>query len=204
MPLANLRTNGDVAGIPFRSTIYREADGQIGHGPITLPAAVAGVLTTRTSATAGVITAEGHTISETDIIDIYWEVGGVKGRAYGAVVTDVTGDAITFESAAGDDLPTQSSPLTTMTQVVIDTDWDGDKTIVIAALADQRAHVSFIDDADALQLSLDLTAGEQWDWATGGTVVNPIAGHILDRVAVSHAATEEAEFRMGVLYDSTA
>src|SRR5690606_24192972 len=106
MPVSNFRVNGDIAGIPIRSTIFREAAGHIGHGPITLPAAAAGTLSTRSTDTTGVVTVVGLELGPPAVCAIYW----VVARLYHVDVDSVDGDAVTFSGGEVDVLPTESDP----------------------------------------------------------------------------------------------
>ena len=119
---------GEIAGAPLNSTLSRSADGAIRHGPISLPAADAGTLSTRTTDTSGVATITGTALQIGDTIDIYWD----GGRRYDVDVDNVVGDDVTFSGGAGDILPAESTALTAAEQVSIETDFDGAKLVAIA------------------------------------------------------------------------
>jgi len=81
--------------------------GELITGPAQLAAAFAGTLTTRTSATAGVITTTlPHGLSTSNFIGISWiDANGVMNtRAY-CTITAVTTNTITFSLGTGQNLP---------------------------------------------------------------------------------------------------
>ena len=61
MATSRLTITGDIGGASLNSTMVRSATGQIGQFPITLAAADAGTLSTRTSDTAGTLTPVSYT-----------------------------------------------------------------------------------------------------------------------------------------------
>lgn len=199
MPSARLISNLDIAGLALRSTIVRAASGHIGH-ELTLPSAKAGTLSTRTSDTAGTLTlAENHGIETADKIDLYW----AGGRRYNVTVGTVSGTSVPISDGAGDNLPAEDAEVTAGIRVTLDTDFDGDKLAVLATVLAQRGRLEFYDGDDALQLGLDLVAGEFWSWLSGGTAANPLASDVIDYVVVSTASPVlEAGFKLGALYES--
>ena len=198
MPTSRLTIAGDIGGMAMNSTLTRTADGQIGH-EVTLPAAKSGTLSTRTSDTVGTLTLDaGHGIQTADVIDVYWD----GGRRYNVTVGTVSGNDVPISGGAGDVLPAQDTTVTAQTQQQIDTDFDADLLVAIAALCDQRAHIGFYDGA-ALELSVDLTAAELWHWFNGGTAINPLASASITHMVVTQASATAATFRLGILYDST-
>jgi len=190
---------GEIAGAPLNSTLSRSADGAIRHGPLSLPAAEAGALSTRTTDTSGVATITGTALQIGDTIDIYWD----GGRRYDVDVDNVVGDDVTFSGGAGDILPAESTALTAAEQVSIETDFDGARLVAIGALANVRGHLSF-REGSATELSVDLTAKEAWFWVDQSTAANPLASTVVDTVKASQAgSTAAATLDIGVLYDST-
>ena len=190
---------GEIAGAPLNSTLSRSADGAIRHGPISLPAADAGTLSTRTTDTSGVATIAGTALQIGDTIDIYWD----GGRRYDVDVDNVVGDDVTFSGGAGDILPAESTALTAAEQVSIETDFNGARLVAIGALVNVRGHLSF-REGSATELSVDLTAKEAWFWVDQSTAANPLASTVVDTVKASQAGSiAAATLDMGVLYDST-
>ena len=75
--------------------------------------------------------ATGHGITTGALVDVYWE-GGVR---YGVTVGTVNGQAVPLtDSGAGDVLPADETPIVIGLVTVIDTDFDGDKAAMLAAL----------------------------------------------------------------------
>ncbi len=191
--------SGEIAGAPLNSTLSRSADGAIRHGPIILPAAEAGTLSTRTTDTSGDLTISGTTLQIGDVIDIYWD----GGRRYDVDVTNVVGDDVTFSGGAGDILPAATTAITAAAQVSIDTDFDGATLVAIGALANARGHLSF-QEGGLTELSVDLTAKEAWFWADQSTAANPLAATVVGTVKATQAGSSAAAtLDIGVLYDST-
>lgn len=202
MPQSKLRIVADVGGISITSTLTREADGQLGHGPITLPAAEAGALTTRTDNDTGTITIEDHGFEDGDIVDVYWD----GGRRFGMAVSSAAADTFVVGASvvgAGDNLPAQDTAVIVCKQTVIDSDFDGDKVVAIAAKLSARGHMSIRDDSDVHAVSVDLAAGEVWHWTDALAGANPLAGELVGSLAISHASLSPATFAFGLLYDST-
>jgi len=76
---------------------------------VVLPVGKAGVLTTRTNDTVGVITSAGHGLTGSETIAVFWDdpTTGDPKRCYRCTLTGGTGvgDTIGFTAAAGDVLP---------------------------------------------------------------------------------------------------
>lgn len=199
---SRLSISGEIAGAPLNSSLSRSADGAIRHGPLTLPAAEAGDLSTRTTDTTGVLTIAGTTLQIGDTIDVYWE-GGEGGRRYDVAVDNVAGDDVTFSGGAGDILPAVSTPITAARQVSIATDFDGADLVAIGALCSARGHLSF-QEGGVTELSVDLSAREVWFWIDQSTAPNPLVSTVVGAVKASQAGPiAPATLDMGVLYDST-
>lgn len=201
MPSATLTVSGDIGGVVMNSTLQRTADGQIGQGPVTVAAAKAGTLDTRSTDTTGIIGSTAHGMTDGDVMDIYWD----GGRRYDVdVVAGTDTDNITFSGGTGDVLPAATTAVTVQEQLVIDIDFVGDNLKAIGALCTKRGHISFRDSGGSTLLSVDLIANEAWFWLDGGTAVNPLAGDtVADLVYTQSDSANTATTRVGVLYDST-
>jgi hypothetical protein len=199
MPTGVIATNIALAGISIQGNITRTASGQISH-ELSLPAAEAGTLSTRTSDTDGTATLGAtHDIETGDVVDIYWD-GGV---AYGASVGTVAGTSVPFTGASGDVLPDQDTVITMDKQVEINTDFDGDDMSMMAVVSTKRGHVCFEEDDDTVIVAQELLANEGWTWASNTNVTNPLAGDPVGKVMVSNGdSTAAATLKIGVLYDS--
>jgi len=196
---SQLSITGEIAGAPLNASINRSADTGIRHGPITLPAAEAGTLSTRTTDTTGILTITDTALEIGDVIDIYWD-GGMR---YDVDVDNVAGTAVTFSGGDGDNLPTQDDPITAAEQVTIETVFDGANLVAIGALCTQRGHLSF-QESDVTELSVELTASEPWSWVDGQQITNPLVATVVGAVKATQASSSAtATLNMGILYDST-
>lgn len=196
---SRLTISGEIAGAPLNSSLSRSADGAIRHGPITLPAAETGTLSTRTTDTTGVLTVTGTTFLIGDTIDIYWD----GGRRYDVDVDNVVGDDVTFSGGAGDILPAAAAPVTAAKQVAIATDFDGANLVAIGALCTARGHLSF-QESGITELSVDLNSREAWFWLDQSTAPNPLVSTLVGAIKASQAGSvAAATLDLGVLYDST-
>ncbi len=199
MPTSTLSLAGEIGGAPLGATLQRTADGSIRQGPITLPAAEAGTLSTRSTDTTGTLTIPGTTLQTGDKIDVYW----AGGRRYDVVVGTVVGDSVPISGGAGDILPAQSTAVTATKQVSIILAFTGDKLVAIGAKLGERGHIS-IRDTGVTALSIDLVKNETWFWLDGQQIANPLAGDSVDGLMVSNASSAaSAVLNIGVLYDST-
>lgn len=158
-------------------------------------AAQTGVLTTRSSGTAGTVTMDsgGHTITTGIRVDVYWS-GGV---AYGATVGTVSGTSVPFTLAQGDALPAA----TTAVRVSIP-----DKeamavsyTAAVAAIAyaalagsDYPATVVFADSGNnTLAVYKPTAASPAAAWEGTSVSTNPFASDVAF-VFLSHGNSDAA------------
>ena len=202
MATATINNTIYIGGIELVGKIERSATLQFGSDGIALPAGLAGTLTTRTSATAGVATlGEGHGVEPDDVVAIFWE----GGRRYGVVVDSVDGQAVTFGNATpgtGDDLPSQGTALVVTPPVAIDVDFAGDLLRMIAARADQRALLDFQAAGGATIAAVDLAAGEPWSWASGTGTDNPFAGEVVAALKAAGGTAAAATLKFGGLVEA--
>jgi len=204
MPTGTMNMTLSAGGITIQGLASRTAEGQISQ-EVSLPAADAGTLTTRTSDTAGTLTmSSGHGISTGDTIDIFWTDGsGVEQCAYGATVGTVSGTSVPFTGASGTILPAAASSITAGGQVAINTDFDGDNVQIIALQSTRTGHFDFQDVGSVSLHAASLTASEPWWWVSGTGVSNPLAGNPVDTLKVSNGdSANAATVKLGVLYDS--
>src|SRR6187399_742202 len=121
MPQGTYGVSLQAGGVSIQSAAVRTGDGVIGI-EATLPAAVAGTLTTRTDNDTGVVTVESHSILDTDTVDVYWS-GGMRKDVD---VTAVTATTISIDAGTGTNLPIATTPVTIVKQVTINVSIDGD------------------------------------------------------------------------------
>lgn len=136
-----------------------------------------GTLDTRTDDDTGIVgLASGHTISDSDTVDVYWS-GGLR---YGMTAT-VCGNDVTVDGGAGDALPVATTSCTVVTQTEINPlNLDGDNAEIVgvfyrnASDTGAKAHIDFQDSGSAPVNELDLVH----ETANGGCdqIVNISAG----------------------------
>lgn len=172
----NNRVSAD--GRTYRQARTVTADGKVTKSP-TLAAAKTGTLTTRTDDNTGVVTGlTGHGVATSDLVDVYW-TGGCR---YGMAAT-VSGNAITLDGGAGDNLPVVNTAVTFM---------EPQLETFIAAAADVQAIVVgcvaqavavFRSDAPATVLAAVVTADSDYVW--DGTTSTPLGDDLVE-VYLSH------------------
>lgn len=187
-----------VGGITISGTLSRSAEGQISQ-VVSLPAAKAGTLSTRTGDTEGELTlGESHGITTGMTVNVYW----TGGRRYGVTVGTVAGLVVPISGGDGDVLPAEDTAVTAAQVVEVDVDFDGDLAVLLAASVSKAGHVDIQDGAGDQIVGLDLAAGEPWVWADGGPLANPLAGETVGQIVAANSATTAGELRFGALYDS--
>jgi hypothetical protein len=189
-------------GRQIEGTIERTAD-DCAASHHTLPAASAGTLTTRSSATAGVATlAADPGIALSDTINVFW----ADGCRYGCDVDLVAGDddeVITFSGGTGDDLPDQDTALFAAPRVPIVLGFDGDDLDMLVVAADARAHADFLD-ADGVSLhQVELTAAEPLAWHTDSWASNELTGNPVAQILASAGTGAETGLDVIVGWDNT-
>jgi len=198
MPEGYLTQTMKVAGVSMSSSITREETGQISH-EVTLPAGKSGTLSTRTDDNTGILTlAEGHGITDSDTIDVFWS-GGLR---YGVDVTSVDGTAVSIDLGDGDNLPTQGTAVVATVQVEIDTDFDGDLLVMFGAACNKRAHLHFTEEDDTSVKAVELTADEGFMWASSQDYSNPLTGEPVGKIQATCGEAAAGTLKIGALYDS--
>lgn len=184
--------------------VLRTGSGAIGYQE-TLVAGTAGTLSTRTSDTAGTLTvATGHSIVTGDTIDVHWDIGGVKGVAYGCTVGTVAaapGDtSIPFTGASGDVLPAQDSSVVASEQLSVNTNIDGDNAKILSLVVETNdkslrtgAHVQFQDSGSAEIAEIDLVTNVPKVWDIEGGSNNPFTGNPITTAKISNGGSVSTE-----------
>ena len=160
-------------------------DGFAGASPSILPAKT-GTLTTRTDNDTGVVTAEtGHGIISTDLVDVYWD-DGKRVR----MVATVSGDAVSLDGGAGDNLPAQDTEVTMMVPQSEVVGIVGNNMVALLARADTRATIH-LKNGGTVHHTIDIaSATDGYGWNSTDGVTNPIAG---DTVLTAHMSHDDAE-----------
>lgn len=195
-----------IGGMSISSVQNREADNAAAFSP-TIPVGTAGVLTTRTDNDTGTITAAGHGIPDTTVVDVYW-AGGAR---YGMVTGSADTDTFVIDGGSGDNLPAQTTALVVSPRFNINIALDGDEAELVALKLETadlnstlRGHVAFFDADDDEIAAMPLTANDVQLYDIGGGSDNPFTGDPITyaRASVS-SSTETGVLRIGVLQDST-
>ena len=202
MPTGTINVAASIAGLSIQTTRTRTASGQISH-EVSLPAATAGTLATRTGDDEGVFTLAGHDLLVNDVIDVYW----ASGVRYGMKVTAVSGNDVTAGGisgpGAGDVLPAVDTAVAVGQQVEVDTDFDGDKLEMIMIASTRRGHFDFQASGGSSLEAQELRAGEQWEWCSGVGITNPLASGVVDVLMVSNGdSSGAATLKMALIYNS--
>jgi len=154
----------------------------------TLPAGVAGTLTTRTGNDEGIATmSSGHGIESDDIVDVYW-TGGVR---FG-MTASVSGTAVSLDGGDGDALPTQSTGLVLDVQENAAFEVTGDDVTSLTISSTKRGAISFLDGDSAVLLSIELSAGIDYEWTSSDPYhENPLDGMSVASVSFSNGNSSE-------------
>jgi len=199
-----------IGGVSMSSTITRTKSSPLSHS-ITVPAGNTSTDFTKTDNDTGEAElASAHTITDGDVVDVFWGTASVR---YGMIAT-VDGTTVGLEGGAGDNLPDSDTTLIVATQQHINTaDLDGDEVYMVAAAMDQIGHMhlrsSEASGAGGSLLAKRLAANEVWEWhSTVGTdpaddASNDLAGSTLAQIDVSNGSTTAATFKFAALYDAT-
>lgn len=218
MATATISLTVRAAGETVTSSQTRTEDGVVAVTP-TCPHAFAGVLTTRTSATEGVITATGIDLTDSDKAVLTWEAanGDLKHR-YDvdiAVATTDSGSAsgtsddefeVTFSGGAGDDLPVADYTVNIALQVLANITFDFDDVDEFTVYMNVRGVVAFLDGTDTEKWVGDLAAGRIAFWARDMGFEEPFTGTPVTYVLCGSGSTATATSflpKVLVLYDAT-
>ncbi len=168
-------------------------DGAEVASPVSVLAAQAGTLTTRTNDTSGTITmtSGSHGITTGQRVDLYF----VGGSCYGAVVGTVSGTTVPIASVQGGDiLPLDESPITVGIPESVPFDVDGDNVSALClsrATASVRCQYVFLDAEDNMVLAVENASGQIYTY--DGTGTNPLAEALPVLVWISHEYTGAAD-----------
>jgi hypothetical protein len=162
--------------------------------PAKIPAAKAGgSITTRTDNDTCIVTMPGgHGIITGDRIDVYWDIGGVKGSRRGMAAT-VAVNAVTLDLGAGDNLPANLSPVILAIAQPFDLDLTGSNLTGVCVYTEKRGSVVFAQNDGTLIYGKHLLRdGKVWGWDKEDGETNPLAGGAIGQVFLSHSDTTAA------------
>jgi hypothetical protein len=167
------------------SVIVREDETQA-SSDVSLPAAVSGTLTTRTSDSVGVVTVASHSITTSDKVAVFWS-GGYR---YNVAVSATSGTTISIGSGgSGDNLPAASTALTVCKETTLSFSHVGNDIKGMVVHSPQRMSMNVRDTVPASQVAADVPANEGWFWISNATGTSPFAGDTLQDIILANADT---------------
>jgi len=167
------------------SVIVREDETQA-SSDVSLPAAVSGTLTTRTSDSVGVVTVASHSITTSDKVAVFWS-GGYR---YNVAVSATSGTTISIGSGgSGDNLPAASTALTVCKETTLSFSHVGNDIKGMVVHSPQRMSMNVRDTVPASQVAADVPANEGWFWISNATGTSPFAGDTLQDIVLANADT---------------
>jgi hypothetical protein len=167
------------------SVVSREDETQA-SSDVSLPAAVSGTLTTRTSDSVGVVTVASHSITTSDKVAVFWS-GGYR---YNVAVSATSGTTISIGSGgSGDNLPAASTALTVCKETTLSFSHVGNDIKGMVVHSPQRMSMNVRDTVPASQVAADVPANEGWFWISNATGTSPFAGDTLQDIILANADT---------------
>jgi hypothetical protein len=192
---AEISIRSQIAGRTIVQSVIRD-DGQGGVSLFAVPAGLAGTLTTRTDGNTGIITlAEGHGITTSDLVSVFWP----GGSRYNMTVTSTTTTTISVDVGEGANFPTVSSAVVVSKQLEYPISIIGDNITVLALVSQYRCHLEFLDGSDTSLLRYDLNATEGRSWIADQGITNPLAGDTVAAIRVAGGELVEDQLTLGLL-----
>lgn len=170
---------------------------------VSVAAAQAGELTTRTDDDSGTITMDsgGHTITDGDRIDIFW----ADGACYNCTVGTVAGTSVPFTLREGGDvLPAATTDVTVSIVEEVAVDVVGNNLLALAVYGQRRGWFVFTGSDDVADVAYDVKSGGVKQWYDDGTPEaedNPVAGDTLAKCFVSNGETSSAIQKIQLAFD---
>ena len=192
----------------------RETDGGVVIAPTGTPAA-AGVLSTRTSASAGVIAVASTDVTTGAKAVLTWTdaIGDLKNRYnVDCVVAEVAGDSgedptytVTVSGGSGDDLPDEDEDVNVALQVVCNITFDFDDVDTLWVTTNVRGVIVFMDATDTEKCRIDMGTKKLASWLKDSGFPAPISGTPVTYALIGSGDTSTTSFLPKVLclYDST-
>lgn len=165
---------------------------------LTVPAATAGTLTTRTDANTGVITLPGGHGLTSGTFDVFWSGGSRRG-----MTCTITVNAMAIDGGSGTDLPATTTAMGVMKPVSQAVELNGDNAVAVAVYGARGGYVAYLD-AEGADIKaygpLDTPNGGD-GWVTGDGGTNPLAEAEVASITFSHGYSgAAAEMRSRVAY----
>lgn len=189
MSTARITTQYRIAGRVVEATVLRE-DETGATTQVALPAGRAGTLTTRTGDAAGTITvAEGHGITTSDLVSVFWTGGAAHGLSVGST-TATTVVVATHALAAGAVLPAQDTAVVVAKAVETTFAYAGNDVKIFVAFALGRLSVFVADSVPSTVYSADIPASESRAHIDDFTIgTSPFATKTLTDVYLANGTT---------------
>ena len=171
----------------------------------TLVVGTACTLSTRSTDVAGTLTvATGHAIVTGDIIDVFFDLAGVKTVAYkctaGTVAAPSSDTSIPFTLASGDVLPAQGSAGVVGEVLVANINIDGDETGLIAITITTTdvslrtgVHIQFQDSANDEIAEIDFVTNIPQVWDITGGSANPFTGDVIATARIGNGGSATSQ-----------
>lgn len=209
---ARLTGTATIAGLSATLSQTRTKDAAVGANP-TCPPADAGTLTTRTSATAGIITctAAPEVATGQKAILTWTDTTSVRDpykHRYNVDVTvavDGANYTVTFSGGSGDDLPDEDSTVNVAQQITVELAFDFDYVDTFVVTTNVRGVVVFLDSLSAEKCVIDMPANGFALWILDTGFPAPISGTATTTILVGSGDTSTTSFipKVLALYDST-
>lgn len=186
-------------GFSFPANITITADGgQIKS--VTMAAAKAGTLTTRSSDSAGTLTmASGHGITTGDRLDLYWSGGSRRGITVGTV--SGTSVPLTTSTGSGDVLPAQDTAITAQVPQEETFALTGNDVTALSYYSQRKGIIVLAESDDTEADAAVLTAGVSSTWTTDRDATVPTSGNTVTKAYFSHAdSSNTCEMRVAALF----
>lgn len=195
MPTDSINVSGSVGGVAIGGALTATAE-HAANGAPSVAAAIEGTLTTRSTATTGVITlGSGHGITDSDTVDVYW----TDGLQHDCAVTAYDSTTITIGSGTGDDLPDQDSTVKVgKVQTEDCADFAGSNVLMWFVMLTYRGYVRLQTSVPADVAVKEFTGSDPLLWVSGQLTTNPLAGSTIAQIQVSAGTTQADELKYGI------
>jgi hypothetical protein len=202
MATGTVTSSAAAGGVTFSSVLTVTASGVISFEE-TLPAGKSGTLSTRTDNDTGVVTVSaGHSVTTSDIVDVYWSTYPDTMR-YGMSVTETADTSISINAGSGANLPASATSVIVTPRVNCAIGVDGDDVDLALFHCDQRASIDMTDSGGTSIAQVELTGNRHWAWAEGD-YTNPLSSTSdIAFASCSNGSTTSATIKGVLLYDVT-
>lgn len=198
---ADVKLSGSILSTTYSFDVSSEGE-QGWPVSTTVPAGAAGSLTTRTSDTAGTVTAASgsHGVTTGEVVDLYWTGGARRNVTVGTV----SGTAVPVSGGTGTVLPTANTAVTVAKQKTESGVSVATSTIQAIAAKGQsgmRTTYTFRDGSNAVLFSFTLDSNVDYLWTRAGGTANPLGDSAtLASVSVTHDSTTSKVGVVGVIF----